>query len=199
MRAMFLVVGSLLLCAGLFGCDNRPQATVSAPVAVTAPPPCNCNQQPSPPAPVVRTARTERRHTRHHWAAYGESGGSTSPQSDTQDYSASEETMTQDDRHHGHHRHTVAEFERMYPNYGENDQNASSQDYSESSQTITQGEDAGPMRRPAWVDGYGRAHFTSDDASQDENPARLSREERHVRRDPYRGWNSDCDERDAVN
>ena len=64
---------------------------------------------------------------------------------------------------------------------------------------MTQDEAAGPVRRPAWVDSYGRAHFTSDDASQDENPARLSREERHVRRDPYRGWNSDCDERDAIN
>jgi hypothetical protein len=163
---MFLVVGSLLLCAGLFGCDNRPQATVSAPVAVTAPPPtCNCTQPPPPPAPVVQTARAERRHI-------------------------------------SHHRHTVAEFERMYPGYGESDQSTSSQsetrDYSDSRETMTQDE-SGPMRKVAWVDGYGRAHYASDDASQDENPARLNREERHVRRDPYRGWNSDCDERDAVN
>jgi hypothetical protein len=199
---MFLVVGSLLLCAGLFGCDNRPQATVSAPVAVTATPPCNCTSTP-PPAPVVRTARTERRHIRHHWAAYGDSDESTSPQSDTQGYSSSEETMSQDDGHHGHHRHTVAEFERMYPNYGENDRNTSSrdetQDYSESSEAMTQDEAAGPMRRPAWVDGYGRAHFLSDDTSQNENPARLNDYERNVRDDPYRGWNSDCDQRDVVN
>jgi hypothetical protein len=160
MRAMFLVVGSILLCAGPFGCDNRPQATVSAPVAVTVPQACNCAPPAPPSAPVVQIARSERRHTRHH-------------------------------------RHTVAEFERMYPGYGESDRSYSSQDEagddSSSQETMTQDDDAGPMRKPAWVDGYGRAHYASDDAEQDENPAHLSRETRRMRRDPYRGWNSDCD------
>jgi hypothetical protein len=162
---MFLVVGSILLCAGLFGCDSRPQATVAAPVVAAAPPPCNCAQPvPPPPAPVVQTAQVE--HRRYH------------------------------------HHHTVAEFERLYPDYGESEQSTSSQsetrEYSPSSDTMTQA-DTVSMRKAAWVDGHGRAHYASDDASQDENAARLSPDDRHMRRDPYRGWNSHCDERDAVN
>ncbi len=90
----------------------------------------------------------------------------------------------------------------MYPGYGESDRSYSSQDEagdeSSSQETMTQ-DDAAPTRKPAWVDGYGRAHYASDDASQDDNPAGLSHETRRMRRDPYRGWNSDCDERDALN
>ena len=167
MRAMFLVVGSILLCAGLFGCDSRPQATVAAPVVATAPPPCNCAPPAPPPAPVVQSAQVQ-----HHY------------------------------RHH--HRHTVAEFEQMYPGYGESSESYSessgeTREYSpSSSNTMTQA-DVAQVRKTAWVDGYGRAHYASGDTSQDENPARLSADDHHLRHDPYRGWNSHCDERDAVN
>lgn len=168
MRAMFLVVGSILLCAGLFGCDSKPQATVAAPVVAAAPPaPCNCTAPAPPPAPVVQSARAE-----HHY------------------------------RHH--HRHTVAEFEQMYPGYGESsgsysEASGGTREYSPgSSDTMTQA-DVAQVRKVAWVDGYGRAHYASDDTSQDENPARLSPDDRHLRRDPYRGWNSHCDERDVIN
>ena len=167
MRAMFLVVGSILLCAGLFACDSRPQATAPAPVVAVAPPaPCNCTPTPPPPAPVVQAARVEHR-TRHH------------------------------------HRHTIAEFEQMDPGYGESGQGYSSsssemREYSPSSDMASRTETE-QVRKAAWVDGYGRAHYASGDASQDENPARLSADDRHLRRDPYRGWNSHCDERDAIN
>ena len=167
MRAMFLVVGSILLCAGLFGCDSRPQATAAAPVVAAAPPaPCNCTAPAPPPAPVVQSARVEHRYR--------------------------------------HHRHTVAEFEQAYPGYGESsgsysESSGETREYSPgSSDTMTQA-DVAQVRKVAWVDGYGRAHYASDDTSQDENPARLSADDHHLRHDPYRGWNSHCDERDAVN
>jgi hypothetical protein len=167
MRAMFLVVGSILLCAGLFGCDSRPQATAAAPVVAAVPPaPCNCTAPAPPPAPVAQSARVE--------------------------------------HHYRHHRHTVAEFEQAYPGYGESggsysESSSETREYLPgSSDTMTQA-DVAQVRKVAWVDGYGRAHYASGDTSQDENPARLNGDDHHLRHDPYRGWNSHCDERDVIN
>lgn len=46
----------------------------------------------------------------------------------------------------------------------------------------------------AWVDGYGREHYATTPQA-DSNAALLSPEDRHTRRHPWHGWNSDCDER----
>jgi hypothetical protein len=156
---MFLVVASVLLCAGLFGCNRQPEAPVAAPQATAVPAPCNCVPPAAapapPPAPVVQTAETMRHIRRHH-------------------------------------RHTLSEMEAAADESYDQESHTSS--YSSSSQTIVQA-DAVQARKAAWVDGYGRAHYTSDDAAQDENPARLGADDHHLRRSVWRGWNSRCDER----
>jgi len=165
MRAMFLVVASVLLCAGLFGCNRQPEAPVAAPQATVVPALCNCMPPAAapvpPPAPVVQTAETVRHIRRHH-------------------------------------RHTLSEIESAaeesydQENHSTYTQSSESSSYSSASQAVVQ-QDA--VRKAAWVDGYGRAHFSSDDAAQDENPARLGADDHHMRRSVRRGWNSHCDER----
>jgi len=97
MRAMFLIVGSVLLCVGLFGCDRTPQ-TVQAPV-VAATPPCNCMPSAAPPAPV-RTVSGVHRHYHHRrhslaeiesaaYQAERESGGSMTMEREGSSYSES--------------------------------------------------------------------------------------------------------------
>jgi hypothetical protein len=157
MRAMFLVVASVLLCVGLFGCDRQPQAPVAAPVVAAVASPCNCT--PPAPAPVAQAVRRTRHH-RHAWSrhestsydGYGESGES---------YSAANE----------------------------------SREDSESSPESVAQSDAASGQAAAWVDGYGRSHYATGE-QVDENPARLSREDRRMRRDVWRGYDSKCAWRD---
>lgn len=154
MRAMFLVVASVLLCVGLFGCDRQPQAPVAAPVVAAVAPPCNCTPPAPPPAPVAQAVH----HTRHHhhtWSEHESSSYSESGES----YSASNE----------------------------------SREYSEtSSVSVAQPASA---QTSVWVDGYGRSHYAAGE-QVDENPARLSREDRRMRRDVWRGYDSKCAWRD---
>jgi len=157
MRAMFLIMGSVLLCVGLFGCDRAPQ-TAQAPV-VAATPPCNCIP-PAPPAPVPVTT-AQRSH-----------------------------------RHHRHHRHTVAEMESAA--YEAERESGSYETMAQESSGYGS-EHYGPpppppaAEPPVWVDGYGRAHYATS-AEVDENPARLSAEDRHARRSVWHGYDSDCAE-----
>ena len=44
-----------------------------------------------------------------------------------------------------------------------------------------------------WVDGYGRSHYTSAEASDDTNPAALTADDVRRRRAPWHAYNSDCD------
>jgi len=152
---MFLVVASVLLCVGLFGCDRQPQAPVAAPIVAVAPP-CNCAPPALPPAPVAQAVHRPRHH-HHAWSEHESSSYSESGES----YSASNET-------------------------GE---------YSQSSSVSVTQSDAASAQAAAWVDGYGRSHYATGEQT-DENPALLSREDRHTRREVWRGWNSHCDERD---
>ncbi len=161
MRAMFLVVASVLLCVGLFGCDRQPQAPVAAPVVAVAPA-CNCAPPAPPPAPVAQAAHRSR-HRHHAWSEH-ESSSYSSYSEGSESYSASNEAA----------------------------------EYSQSSSESATQSDATNAQAAAWVDGYGRSHYAAGEQT-DENPARLGREERRMRRDVWRGWNSHCDERDLVN
>jgi hypothetical protein len=75
MRAMFTVTASLLICAGLLGCDRSQPVQASGPVPVAAVPACNCPQQAA--AAPVTTPRKRRHHRRvwhgHESASYSES------------------------------------------------------------------------------------------------------------------------------
>ena len=62
MRAMFMVVASIILAVGLFGCNRQQQVAEQAPVAVVPPPAAAVPPPPPPPAPVVEATR----HVRHH-------------------------------------------------------------------------------------------------------------------------------------
>ena len=159
MRAMFLVVASVLLCVGLFGCDRQTQAPVAAPVVAAVAPPCNCTPPAPPPAPVAQTVHRARHH-HHAWSEHE----SSSYSSDSESSSATNE----------------------------------SGEYSELSSAPVAQSDGASAQAAAWVDGYGRSHYAAGE-QPDENPARLSREDRHTRREVWRGWNSHCGERDAVN
>ena len=155
MRAMFLVVASVLLCVGLFGCDRQPQAPVAAPAVAAVAPPCNCTPPALPPASVAQAAH----RTRHHRHAWREHEGSYSEGGES--YSASSE----------------------------------SSEYSEaSSAPVAQGGVAS-AQAVIWVDGYGRSHYAAG-GQADENPARLSREDRRTRHEVWRGYDSKCAERD---
>jgi hypothetical protein len=152
---MFMVVASVLLAVGLFGCNRGAQAPVAAPVVAIALPPAAVPPPPAAPAPEIR----HRAHRRHYaWRSHERAS---------------------------------------YAGYSESEYEQSSREYSPPSYG-----EAAPYPPPppsqqqsVWVDGYGREHYGSVDASQDENPAELSREDRHTRRSPWHGWNSDCDER----
>lgn len=84
MRAMFMVVASVLLAAGLFGCNRTVQAPVAAPVvAVTPPPPAVA---PAAPAAAEVLHRHHRRHyawRSHESASYASYSESESASSDT--------------------------------------------------------------------------------------------------------------------
>ncbi len=155
MRAMFLVVASVLLCVGLFGCDRQPQAPVAAPVVAAVTPLAIARRPRPPPAPVAQAVHRTRHH-HHTWSEHESSSYSESGES----YSASNE----------------------------------SQEYSETS-SVSETQSAVPSAQAAWVDGYGRSHYASGE-SIDENPARLSREDRRMRRDVWRGYDSKCAWRD---
>jgi len=160
MRAMFLVVASVLLCVGLFGCDRQPQAPVAAPVVAAVAPPCNCTPPAPPPAPVAQASHRARHH-HHIWSAHG----STS-----------------------------------YDGYGESGESYSAsnepREYPESSSVSVAQPDAASGQAATWVDGYGRSHYATGEQVVDENPARLSREDRRMRRDVWRGYDSKCAWRD---
>lgn len=93
MRAMFMVVASIVLAVGLFGCNRQQQVAEQAPVAVMPPPPAAVPPPPPPPAPVMEAAHRIRHHRRHYagtqsYDSYSESeSASTSySQSDESEY-----------------------------------------------------------------------------------------------------------------
>lgn len=90
MRAMFLVVASVLLAAGLFGCNKPAEQQAAAPVAV-APPPAALPPPPPPQAPVEPATRHHRRHYANSaYSSYDESGTAESSSEYSTEYSASE-------------------------------------------------------------------------------------------------------------
>jgi len=74
MRAMFMVVASVLLAVGLFGCNRAAQAPVAAPVVAIAPP-AAIPPPPPAPTPVVETLRHHRHRAWHAQSASYQSYG----------------------------------------------------------------------------------------------------------------------------
>lgn len=167
MRAMFMVVASVLLAAGLFGCNRTVQAPVAAPVVAVTPPPSVV--LPAAPAAPEILPRPHHRHTawRAHESASYASYSESESESGSSDYSREYAPQDRSDSYGGSESDSDA---AAYP-------------------------PPPPPPQAAWVDGYGREHYGSADPSQDENPDTPNREESHARRSPWHGWNSDCDER----
>ncbi len=90
---------SVLICAGLFGCDRGQNAVAPLPAQVAAVP-CNCQQplaQPPSMAPVDTSyAQPSRRHGhRHHYEAQDEYSESSASSGSSESYSSSEESSEQ--------------------------------------------------------------------------------------------------------
>ncbi|MBV9990686.1 MAG: hypothetical protein JOZ72_05270 [Alphaproteobacteria bacterium] len=160
MRAMFMVVASIFLAVGLFGCNRQQQVAVQTPVTVTPPPAAVPPPPPPPPAPVVEAAHRVRYH-RHHYAV-------------TRSYDSYSESESASYTQSG-------DSENDYDGGGDE----ARESYEHSAAAQAHGE--------VWVDGYGREHYAV--ATPDDNPGALSAEDEHLRRKPWRGWNSDCDRR----
>jgi hypothetical protein len=96
---MFMVVASIVLAVGLFGCNRQQQVAEQAPVAV-APPPAAAPPPPAPPAPVMEATR----HLRHHhgraqrssYESYSESESTSYRQSDESEYEGDGDVETYD-------------------------------------------------------------------------------------------------------
>ena len=168
MRAMFMVVASIFLAAGLFGCNEKTDATRTVAAAVAPPPPAVLPPPPPPPAPPEPVRRLHRIH-RVHYASYR----SAAP------YLG-----------HGHVSYaSYADDQGTDDSYGPYDDGYGPDVYAEE----RHGDDGyGPPPEPVWTDGHGRAHYeTPFDGDQ---PAE-SPDDSRARRAPYHGWNSDCDRR----
>jgi len=176
MRVLSTAAVSLTVCLSLFGCGQN-QTQTQAPVAAVAPPPaCNC-----PQAQVAQAAAPvahRHRHRHHGWsesASYGEHSSSYDESSyyseSSSDYSESSSSSVRE-YHPGDEAHYTGE--------------ASAEERMTQTASASEG---------AWVDGYGRAHYRDYGPIEDEHPGLISREDERKRMRPYRGYNSDCDNR----
>lgn len=103
--------------------------------------------------------------------------------------------------HRRHRRHEWSDSASA-ESYASDSSYASQSSSSESSDTVREyggdeqsADSGGETEAEVWVDGYGRSHYVSAGASADENPARLTAEDRHNRSSVWRGYNSKCAER----
>lgn len=87
MRAMFMVVASVILAAGLFGCNRKSEAPVAAPVTVVTPPAAVPPPPPPPPPPAAEESQRYRHHRTSYSAQESESTESYSEYSSSESYS----------------------------------------------------------------------------------------------------------------
>ena len=174
MRAMLTVGVTLAICFTLFGCGESQQKS-QAPVAAVAvvPPPCNC--QPAQTASVAPPTVHHRSHRHHSWSgngSYSESSSlDSSSYSEDSSYSESSSSSVREYRP-GDEDHYVGA--------------AGTEEHMSQSANPSDG---------AWVDGYGRAHYRDYGPLDDEHPGLISRKDERQRMRPWRGYDSDCDNR----
>ncbi|HTT98179.1 MAG TPA: hypothetical protein VMF58_09020 [Rhizomicrobium sp.] len=174
MRVLSTAAVSLTVCLTLFGCGQN-QTQTQAPVAAVAPPPaCNCQ-----PAQVAQAAApVAHRHRRHHhaWSESASYGESSSSYSDSAPYGETSSSYSESSSS------SVREYRP-----GDEDHYAGG---AEEHMTQTASASAG-----VWVDGYGRAHYRDYGPLDDEHPGLISRKDERLRMRPWRGYDSDCDNR----
>jgi hypothetical protein len=102
MRAVS-ALASVLICAGLFGCDEGQKVAVPLP-AQTASVPCNCQPQVNPPMRQATAAqpfhRSWRRHRHGRFHAYG--AQSEYNENSASSYSSAEESESYETEHFEH-------------------------------------------------------------------------------------------------
>jgi hypothetical protein len=166
---MLTAAMSVVICWGLFGCNRSQQAATPAAVPVAAATaPCNCEPaMPMTAAPVHR----HRHHRRAVWNTHAESA-------DFQSYSVESKS---------HSTYSSSSVREYQPDTDTNVGYAGSAEQYEANANVGSG--------AVWVDGYGRSHYAADGPPQENNPAALAAEDIHRRMKPWRGYNSDCDQR----
>ena len=175
MRAMLMVMASILLAAGLFGCNEKTETAAN--VATAAAPPPAAALPPPPPPPPAKPARWL--HHIHHARIHYASTRSAAP-------------------YMGHGSVSHVSYAESDQGYGDGSDGPYSDGpdgpdvYAEERGGGDGGGYDGPPPEPVWVDGHGRAHFDTpfDGGQPAEGP-----DDSRARRDPWHGWNSDCDRR----
>jgi hypothetical protein len=182
MRAMLTAAVGLAACFALFGCDQNPQQaqTVAAtPVAVAPPAPCNCRQTAA--ALAVRVAHHFTYH--HRYGRYD---------------------------HYRHHSHTLSEFlaySTSSSSYSANETSSvreyrpgdeerySQTDYAQMRETASENHRAMTADAGVWVDGFGKVHYADYGPLDDEHPGLIAGKDEHERQNPWRGYDSKCNNR----
>jgi len=165
---------SLAICFTLFGCGQSQQQAQAPVAAVAVTPPCNC--QPAQTASVVPATTHHRRH-RHPSSWSG--GGSYSESSISESSSYSEGSSYSDGS-----SSSVREYR---PGDEEHDAgDVSAEEHMTQTASASEG---------AWVDGYGRTHYRDYGPLEDEHPGLISRQDERQRMRPWRGYDSDCNNR----
>jgi hypothetical protein len=163
---MFLAMAGLTVTFTLFGCDrNSQQAQAPAAAPVAAVTPPACN------------------------CSQGAQTASVAPVA----------------HHHRHHRHhSLSENSYSSESYSsENSSSSSVGEYSPSEQDdVDSGEVETHVRTAhsqqdsgVWVDGYGRPHYVDYGPPDDEDPGYITRKDERRRMRPWRGYDSQCDNR----
>ena len=171
MRAMLTACVSLAICFTLFGCGQSQQQAQAPLAAVAVAPPCNC--QPAQTASVAPVTVHHSRH-RHHSGS-----GSYSESSSSESSSYSEDSSYSDSSSSSVREYRPGDEDRYSGD-------ASAEEHS--TQTVSASADA-------WVDGYGRTHYRDYGPLDDEHPGLISRKDERQRMRPWRGYDSDCDNR----
>lgn len=176
MRVLITTAVGLTVCLTLFGCgENQQQAQAPAAAVAVAPPACNCQRAQAAPA----LAPAAHRHRHHH--AYSESasyGGSAPSYDDGSSYSEDSSSNSESSSS------SVREYRPGDEDRSAGDANA------EEHMTQTASASAG-----AWVDGYGRTHYRDYGPLDDEHPGLISPKDERQRMRPWRGYDSDCNNR----
>ena len=165
MRTLAGITAVLMASMTLWSCDQQPTQTAQAPAA--PPPPCNCQPVPPPVAQVPPPVPVQ---------------------------TASVST------HRRHHRHHYYASEQIMPGSAGyvSDSGAMSESDDESAQYSSSSSVSyvgpPPMAQPSFVDGYGRAHFWSQNtvshfAHQADDNAYFTRK----RLKPWRKYGATCD------
>ncbi len=207
MRAMFMTAASLVICTGLFGCDQGQKV---ASIAATAAPACNCRQQAQAVAPAAAPTHRHRHHHIIRWhdeesaasyRTYGWDEAGAAPSSSLDEDRAYDEAPGESQ--------TAAPYPPPPPSYepdqydapsGRDEPGSSMSDDERTRADLHEQRREAAGRMPAgseaWIDGYGRAHYETESADADINPAELTTDETDRRLAPWHAYDSDCDERD---